>query len=49
MLLDWIRKNPPPKPLPRTSGLTPQQVLALEDELNQRSIDWARANLPSLA
>lgn len=49
MLLDWIRKNPPPKPLPRTSGLTPQQVLALEDQLNQRCIDWARANLPTLA
>lgn len=49
MLVDWVRKNPPRKPLPRTSGLTPQQVLALEDELNQRSIDYARAHLPSLA
>jgi sugar phosphate isomerase/epimerase len=49
MLLDWVRKNPPRKPLPRTSGLTPQQVLALEDELNQRCIDYARAHLPTLA
>jgi len=49
MLVDWVRKNAPRKPLPKTSGLTPPQVLALEDELNQRSIDYARANLPSLA
>ena len=49
MLVDWVRKNPPRKPLPKTSGLTPEGVLALEDELNQRSIDWARANLPTLS
>jgi sugar phosphate isomerase/epimerase len=49
MLIDWIRKHPPRKPLPKTSGLTAAQVLALEDELNQRSIDYARANLPALA
>lgn len=48
MLVDWVRKNPPRKPLPRVSGLTPEQVLALEDELNQRSIDYARAHLPML-
>lgn len=48
MLIDWVRKHPPRKPLPRTSGLTPAQQLALEDDLNQRSIDYARANLPSL-
>lgn len=46
MLVDWIRKNPPKHPLPRTSGLTPEQTLALEDELNDRCIDYARANLP---
>ena len=49
MLIDWIRQHPPKKPLPSTSGLTPAQVLALEDELNQKSIDYARANLPTLA
>jgi 3-oxoisoapionate decarboxylase len=49
MLMDWARKNPPKKPLPKTAGLTPPQVLALEDELNQRSIDYARAHLPTLA
>jgi hypothetical protein len=35
--------------LPKTSGLSPQGVLALEDRLNQQSIDYARAYLPSLA
>jgi sugar phosphate isomerase/epimerase len=49
MLIDWVRKHPPRKPLPKTSGLSPDQVLALEDDLNQRSIDYARAHLPSLA
>ena len=46
MLIDWVRKHPPKKPLPRISGLTPEQRLALEDECNQRCIDYARANLP---
>ncbi len=46
MLIDWVRKHPPKSPLPRISGLTPQQRLALEDELNDRSIAYARANLP---
>jgi hypothetical protein len=46
MLIDWVRKHPPKSPLPRISGLTPEQRLALEDELNDRSIDYARANLP---
>jgi 3-oxoisoapionate decarboxylase len=46
MLLDWVRKHPPRKPLPRTSGLTAEQRLALEDECNQKCIDYARAHLP---
>lgn len=45
-LLDWVRKHPPKHPLPQVSGLTPEQQLALEDTYNQRSIDYARANLP---
>ena len=48
MLVDWVRKNPPKRPLPRTSGLSPEGVLALEDECNQRSIDYARAYLTTL-
>jgi 3-oxoisoapionate decarboxylase len=46
MLIDWVRKNPPKKSLPRISGLTPAERLALEDDYNQRCIDYARANLP---
>lgn len=49
MLIAWMRNHPPKKPLPRTSGLTPAEVLALEDRLNQQCIDYARAHLPSLA
>jgi len=49
MLVAWVRNNPPKVPLPKTSGLTPAEVLALEDKLNDKCIDWARANLPSLA
>ena len=45
-LLDWVRKHPPKHPLPRVSGLTAEQQLALEDTYNQRSIDYARAHLP---
>ncbi|MFN0104388.1 MAG: sugar phosphate isomerase/epimerase family protein [Bryobacteraceae bacterium] len=48
MLVGWIRNHPPKKPLPRTSGLTPAEVLALEDRLNQQCIDYARANFPTL-
>jgi 3-oxoisoapionate decarboxylase len=46
MLIDWVRKHPPKKPLPRVSGLSAQQQLALEDECNQKCIDYARASLP---
>ena len=46
MLVDWIREHSPKKPLPRTTGLTPAQQLALEDDYNQRCIDYARAHLP---
>ena len=46
LLIEWVRKHPPKKPLPRISGLTAEQRLALEDECNQKCIDYARANLP---
>lgn len=49
MLIAWVRNNPPKRPLPKTSGLSPQGVLALEDKLNQECIDYARAYLPTLA
>ncbi len=46
MLIDWVRTHPPKKPLPRISGLTPEQRLALEDACNDQCIDYARAHLP---
>jgi sugar phosphate isomerase/epimerase len=46
MLVHYIRTHPPKKPLPRISGLTPAQRLALEDQFNQQCIDYARAHLP---
>ncbi|MCA2972430.1 MAG: sugar phosphate isomerase/epimerase, partial [Acidobacteriaceae bacterium] len=49
MLISWIRNHPPKQPLPQTTGLSPEGVLALEDRLNQECIDYARAYLPSLA
>lgn len=48
MLTHYVRTHPPKQPLPKTSGLTAAQVLALEDKLNQQCIDYARAHLPSL-
>ena len=38
-------KTPPRKPLTRTGGMAPAAALALEDELINRSIAWARQNL----
>lgn len=49
MLVQYVKTHPPRHPLPRTSGLSPEGVLALEDKLNQQCIDYARAHLPSLA
>lgn len=46
MLVDWVRKHPPTKPLPKISGLTDEQRLAFEDRCNDQCIDYARANLP---
>ena len=43
--LTRIRASQPRSPLPRTSGLTDEQRYALEVELVNRSIEYARANL----
>jgi len=43
--LSRIRANRPSRPLPRISGLTPEQRYALELELVDRSIDYARDHL----
>jgi sugar phosphate isomerase/epimerase len=49
MLVEWIRSHKPKQPLPRTANLTPEAALRLEDDFNQRSIDYARTHLPTLA
>ncbi len=43
--LTLVKKNPPKKPLPKTSGLSPAEQLKLEDENNLASIQYARENL----
>lgn len=45
-LVAWVRAHPPKHPLPSVAGLSAEERLALEDTYNQRSIDYARANLP---
>ncbi|MFB3776486.1 MAG: sugar phosphate isomerase/epimerase family protein [Bryobacteraceae bacterium] len=44
-VLELVRKNRPKTPLPQVSGLSPAAAVKLEDERNQRSIEWARKNL----
>jgi sugar phosphate isomerase/epimerase len=44
-VLELVRKNPPKRPLTRTSGLSPADALQLEDELIDRSIEYARRHL----
>jgi sugar phosphate isomerase/epimerase len=43
--LEIVKKNPPKKPLPRTSGLSLEAQLRLEEECVSKSIEWAKANL----
>jgi 3-oxoisoapionate decarboxylase len=44
-MLSWIRANPPRAPLPRISGLTPEERNARERELVERSIVYALEQL----
>jgi 3-oxoisoapionate decarboxylase len=44
-ILEIVKANPPKTPLTRTSGLSAADGLKLEDELINRSIDYARKNL----
>jgi hypothetical protein len=46
MLVDWVRKHPPKHPLPKVSGLTPEERLALEDDYNARCVEYTRQHLP---
>jgi hypothetical protein len=43
--LNLVRKNPPKKPVPHTTGLSPEAALKLEDDNNSESRDYARKNL----
>lgn len=44
-MLTWVRANPPKKPLPRITGLSQDQQIALEDDLNRRSFAYATGKL----
>jgi sugar phosphate isomerase/epimerase len=44
-VLKLVRDNPPKAPLPKTTGLSAEAHLALEDRNNQVSLEWARKNL----
>ena len=44
-MMEIVQKNPPKKPLPKTSGLTPAEQLKLEDDNNMACILYARQNL----
>ena len=44
-VLSLVRKNKPKAPLPRTSGLSREQQVKLEDEYNLKCIAYARQNL----
>jgi sugar phosphate isomerase/epimerase len=44
-VLALVKKNPPGTPLPRTSGLSPEAQLKMEDDYNLRCIAYARSNL----
>lgn len=44
-MLEIVKKNGPKKPLPKTSGLSAEAQLKLEEDCVRRSIEWARTNL----
>jgi 3-oxoisoapionate decarboxylase len=44
-MLDLVRKNPPKQPLPKTTGLSLEEQVKLEDKYNLACIEYARKNL----
>lgn len=44
-MMEIIQKNPPKKPLPKVSGLSPAEHVKLEDEYNLACLQYARQNL----
>ncbi len=43
--LKTIRNNPPKKPLPRTTGLSQEEQVKLEDQYNRKCLEYARQYL----
>jgi hypothetical protein len=41
-ILSLVRNNPPKKPLPRVTGLSPAAASKFEDDNNLKSIEYAR-------
>jgi sugar phosphate isomerase/epimerase len=41
-ILSMVRNNPPKKPLPRVTGLSPEAAVKLEDDNNLKCIEYAR-------
>ena len=41
-ILNMVRKNPPKKPLPRVTGLSPEAAVKFEDDNNLKCIEYAR-------
>jgi sugar phosphate isomerase/epimerase len=44
-VLELVHNNPPKKPLPKISGLSPADQVKAEDTYNQQCVDYARAHL----
>lgn len=44
-VLALVKKHPPKTPLPRITGLTPDAQVRLEDDLNQRCVDFCRQHM----
>jgi sugar phosphate isomerase/epimerase len=44
-VLGLVKKNPPKKPLPKITGLSPEAQVKLEDDYNRQCIAYARENL----
>src|SRR4029077_9074824 len=43
--LELVRDNPPKKPLPKISGMSPADQVKAEDTYNQQCVDYARKNI----
>jgi hypothetical protein len=41
-VLALVKRNRPRKPLPKTTGLSPEAAVKLEDDLNRQCVEYAR-------